>query len=152
MKIFVQRVLKGEVNIDNNLVSSIGKGEVLLVGFGKEDNEYIVDKMIEKLLKLRIFEDENGLTNVNITNVDGEILAVSQFTLYASLVDGNRPSFTNCLEIDKAKQLYEYFCFKLSSSYPKVKYGIFQADMKVSLINDGPFSIMLDSKEIIKHV
>jgi len=152
MKIFIQRVLKASVEINNQEVSSINKGELLLVSFTQGDTTLIIDKMIEKLLKLRIFEDENGMTNVNIAAINGEILAVSQFTLYASLVDGNRPSFNYCLNKDEAKKLYEYFCEKLKISYQKVQFGVFHADMKVHLINDGPFSIMLDSKKVIKNV
>ncbi len=148
MKLFVQRVLSSNVKVSSNLVASISKGELVLVSFTISDTKQIIDKMIDKLLKIRIFEDENGLTNLNIASVNGEILAVSQFSLYASLVQGNRPSFINCLNKEQAEEFFNYFKEKLSEKYEKVQFGIFHADMKVELINDGPFSIELDSKEL----
>ena len=148
MRIVIQVVKNASVKIDGQIVSEINKGELLLVSFKIGDDEKIVDKMIDKLLKLRIFADENGKTNLNISSINGEILAVSQFTLYACLNQGNRPAFTNCMPIDQAKELYNYFCVKLSSLYSKVKFGVFQADMQVSLVNDGPFTIIMDSKEL----
>ena len=151
MRIIVQRVLKANLTIDSKLISSISKGEVLLVSFTNDDNKDIVDKMIDKLLKLRIFEDENGKTNLNIDSCNGEILAVSQFTLYANLAKGNRPSFEYCMKSDVARDLYNYFAAKLKEKYEKTCFGVFQADMKVELVNDGPFTVILDSKELNYH-
>ena len=148
MRFVVQVCKNASVTIDNEVVSSIGRGEVVLVSFTNTDDEKMVDKMIDKLLKLRIFEDENGLTNVNISSFNGEILAVSQFTLYASLKEGNRPAFVNCMNKDKARVLYDYFVEQLKKKYPRVAFGVFHADMEVSLVNDGPFTVILDSKEL----
>lgn len=148
MKIVIQRVLNANLTIDSKLVSSISKGEVLLVSFTNDDNKFVVDKMIDKLLKLRMFEDENGKTNLSIDSFNGEILAVSQFTLYANLAKGNRPSFENCLRSDLAKELFDYFENELLKKYPHTKFGVFQADMKIDLVNDGPFTLILDSKEL----
>ncbi len=148
MKIVIQRVLNAKLTIDSKLVSSISKGEVLLVSFTNDDNQIVVDKMIEKLLKLRIFEDETGKTNLSIDQINGELLAVSQFTLYANLAKGNRPSFENCLNSEKARELYNYFASQLVKKYEKTCFGVFQADMKIDLVNDGPFTVILDSKEL----
>lgn len=148
MKIVIQIVNKASVTVDNKLVSSIGFGEMILVSFTETDTYQTVDKMIDKVLKLRIFEDENGKTNLSIKDKDGEILAVSQFTLYADLYKTNRPSFIKCLNKDKAVVFYDYFCEQLKQKYSKVKFGIFHADMIVSLDNKGPFTIILDSKEL----
>lgn len=148
MKIVIQRVLNAKLTIDSKLISSISKGEVLLVSFTNDDNKLVVDKMIDKLLKLRMFEDENGKTNLSIDSFNGEILAVSQFTLYANLAKGNRPSFENCLRSDLAKELYAYFADELVKKYPHTKFGVFQEDMKIDLVNDGPFTLILDSKEL----
>ena len=149
MRILIQVVKNANVVVDNKLVSEINKGELILVGFTKGDDEKVIDFMIEKLLKLRIFPDKDGKTNLNISQIDGEILAVSQFTLYADLTQGNRPSFVNALNYNDTLPLYDYFVNRISNVYPKVKFGIFGADMKVSLINDGPFTITLDSKELL---
>lgn len=148
MKLVIQITDEASVEINGKTVSAIKKGEVVLVSFTLEDNKAIVDKMIAKMLKLRIFPDKKGLTNLSIGEICGEILSISQFTLYASLKEGNRPAFTECLEKDKAKELYDYYVQKLSSSYPYTAYGIFHADMKVHLINDGPFTVILDSQEL----
>ena len=148
MRLVVQVCKEGSVTIDKKVVSKIGRGEVVLVSFTNTDDERMVDKMIDKLLKLRIFEDENGLTNVNISSFNGEILAVSQFTLYASLKEGNRPAFVNCMNKDKAKVLYDYFVEQLKLKYPRCAFGVFHADMEVALVNDGPFTVILDSKEL----
>ena len=149
MRILIQVVKNANVVVDNKLVSEINKGELILVGFTKGDDEKVIDFMIEKLLKLRIFPDKDGKTNLNISQIDGEILAVSQFTLYADLTQGNRPSFVNALNYNDTLPLYDYFVKRISNVYPKVKFGIFGADMKVSLINDGPFTITIDSKELL---
>jgi D-tyrosyl-tRNA(Tyr) deacylase len=150
MRILIQECLKASVTIDSKVVGSISEGEVIFVGFTAGDDERIIDKMIEKLLKLRIFEDENGKTNLNLEVHGGKILCISQFTLYADLSQGNRPSFVNALGGSKSEPLYNYFCKRLSEVRPDTQYGVFGADMKVNLINNGPFTIMLDSKEVIK--
>lgn len=148
MKVLVQRALKADLHIDSKLYSSIGKGVVLFVGFTNGDDTNVVLKMTEKIATMRIFEDENGKTNLNISAVNGQILCVSQFTLYGSLKDGNRPSFTNCLAYEKASSLYEFFLTSLKEKGFEVSRGVFGADMKVNLINDGPFTLMLDDKEL----
>ncbi len=149
MKIVIQRVLEASVTIDGNLQGKIGKGYLLLVGISNEDTKEIADKMLEKTAKLRIFEDENGKTNLSIADVSGEVLMVSQFTLYADCKKGNRPSFIGAGKPDMAEELYQYMLKKGEELFGKVACGVFGADMKVSLINDGPFTIVLDSKEIL---
>lgn len=148
MRLVVQEVLHSSVTVEGRLISEIGRGEMVLVGFNVNDNEKIIDKMIAKLLKLRIFPDDQNKTNLDISKINGEILAVSQFTLYADLSEGNRPSFVNAMKPDDARKLFAYFQKKLLSLYPKAKFGIFQADMQVELVNDGPFTVILDSKEL----
>lgn len=148
MKFVIQRTTEAKVEIDNNTVGRIGKGFVVLIGISKSDNEEIAKKMVEKMLKLRIFEDEEGKTNRDIDRVDGELLLISQFTLYANCKKGNRPSFIDAGEPDKAKYLYEYVIRLCKDSGKKVETGEFGADMKVSLLNDGPFTIILDSEFI----
>lgn len=148
MKIVLQRVLEANVSVDNETVGQIGKGYLLLIGVSNEDTKEIADKMIEKIAKLRIFEDENGKTNLSIDQVGGEVLAVSQFTLYADCKKGNRPSFINAGKPDMAEELYEYMLKKCETIFGKVEKGIFGADMKISLVNDGPFTLVLDSKEL----
>lgn len=149
MKIVIQRVLEASVTIDGKLHGNIGKGYLLLIGISQEDTKEIADKMLEKTAKLRIFEDENGKTNLSISDVSGEVLAVSQFTLYADCKKGNRPSFINAGKPDMAEELYQYMLKKSKELFGSVECGVFGADMKVSLINDGPFTIVLDSKEIL---
>ena len=148
MKVVVQRVLSASVLVEGKEVSSIGKGVLLLVGLTPGDTPEIADKMAEKIAKMRIFEDSEGKTNLSLSAVDGEILSVSQFTLYGSLKEGNRPSFVDAMKADEARTLYAYFLKKMQSVYPKTQNGVFQADMKVSLVNDGPFTLILDSKEL----
>lgn len=150
MRIVLTTVLNASVTIDNEIVGKINRGFCLLVGFTHEDNKEIVDKMIDKMLGLRVFPDENGLTNLSIYDVKGEILSVSQFTLYADLAKGRRPSFINAMKPDEAKALYAYFNEQVKAKYGAVETGIFGADMKVSSVNDGPFTVILDSKEILK--
>lgn len=150
MRILIQECLKASVRIDGEIVSKIDEGEVIFVGFTQTDDYTIIDKMIEKLLKLRIFADQDGKTNLNLAAHGGKILCVSQFTLYADVSQGNRPSFTSALGGEKAKLLYDYFCQKLLAYREDTLFGVFGADMKVELINDGPFTIMLDSKDVIK--
>lgn len=149
MKFVLQRVLNAKVDIDGETVGEIGKGYLLLVGVSNEDNKEIVDKMIKKVSKLRIFEDSEGKTNLSIAQVDGEILVVSQFTLYADCKKGNRPSFINAGSPALAEELYEYILLRCKELFKRTEHGVFGADMKVSLLNDGPFTIVLDSKEIL---
>ncbi len=149
MKIVLQRVLEAEVIADGIKTGEIGKGYLLLLGVSNEDTKEIADKMIEKVAKLRIFEDENGKTNLSIDQVSGQVMVVSQFTLYADCKKGNRPSFTNAGSPDMANELYEYIKGRCIELFGGVQCGVFGADMKVSLVNDGPFTLVLDSKEIL---
>lgn len=150
MKLVIQRVKEASVSVDQEVVGKIGHGFMVLLGVSQTDTEEIADKMIQKLLKLRIFEDENGKTNLDIKSVNEELLIISQFTLYADCKHGNRPSFINAGKPDQANALYEYFLSQCRKEIPVVEHGIFGAHMMVSLINDGPFTIVLDSDEIIK--
>ena len=150
MRIVLTTVLSASVTIDNEVVGKINRGFCVLVGFTHEDNQETVDKMLDKMLGLRVFPDENGLTNLSIYDIKGEILSVSQFTLYADLAKGRRPSFVNAMKPDDAKALYQYFNEQIKVKYGAVQTGVFGADMKVSSVNDGPFTVIMDSKEIIK--
>ena len=144
MKFLIQRVLEASVKVDGETVGSIGKGLLVFVGAGREDDRTAADKYLKKLLGLGIFEDENGKTNLSLKDVNGELLFVSQFTLYANCKKGNRPSFIEAGDPDTANELYEYIIREASKSVPVVRHGIFGADMKVHLVNDGPFTIILD--------
>ena len=146
MRLVIQRVLQAEVQVDGDTVGKINKGLLVFVGAGQEDTREIADKYLKKLLGLRIFEDENGKTNLSLKDVNGEILMVSQFTLYANCKKGNRPSFIEAGEPHMAEELNEYMIKEAQKTVPVVEHGIFGADMKVSLINDGPFTIILDEK------
>ena len=150
MKLVIQRVQEASVSVDQEVVGKIGHGFMVLLGVSQTDTEEIADKMFQKLLKLRIFEDENGKTNLDIKSVNGELLIISQFTLCADCRHGNRPSFIGAGTPDQANALYEYFLSQCRKEIPVVEQGIFGAHMMVSLINDGPFTIVLDSDEIIK--
>ena len=150
MRIVLTTVLSASVTIDNVVVGKINRGFCVLVGFNHDDTKETVDKMIDKMLGLRVFPDENGLTNLSIYDIKGEILSVSQFTLYADLAKGRRPSFVNAMKPDEAKALYGYFNEQIKAKYGAVETGVFGADMKVSSVNDGPFTVIMDSKEIIK--
>ena len=150
MKLVIQLVQEASVSVDQEVVGKIGHGFMVLLGVSQTDTEEIADKMFQKLLKLRIFEDENGKTNLDIKSVNGELLIISQFTLYADCRHGNRPSFIGAGTPDQANALYEYFLSQCRKEIPVVEQGIFGAHMMVSLINDGPFTIVLDSDEIIK--
>ncbi|MBP3603684.1 MAG: D-tyrosyl-tRNA(Tyr) deacylase [Lachnospiraceae bacterium] len=150
MKFIIQRVNKASVCVENKIVGAINKGYVVFVGISSTDTPEIADKMISKLLKLRIFEDENGKTNLDIKSTNGELLIISQFTLYADCRKGNRPSFTNAGSPELANELYEYIICKCQEEIEHVNHGIFGAHMLVSLENNGPFTIVLDSDEIIK--
>lgn len=148
MRFVIQRVTSGAVKIDEETVGQIGRGFVVLIGIGKDDTEVVADKMVKKLLGLRIFADENGKTNLALKDVDGELLLVSQFTLYADCRHGNRPGFTLAGDPLRSKGLYEYIIDKCKADVPVVECGVFGADMAVSLVNDGPFTILLDSEQL----
>ncbi|WP_077612623.1 D-aminoacyl-tRNA deacylase [Clostridium sp. Marseille-P2415] len=148
MKIVLQRVAHAKVTVEGQQAGAIGKGFLLLLGVSDTDTEAIAGKMVDKICKLRIFQDENGKTNLSLADVAGEILVVSQFTLYADCRKGNRPSFAKAGSPELAKGLYEYVVERLKSCGNRVEHGIFGADMKVELLNDGPFTLVLDSGEI----
>lgn len=148
MKFVIQRVRNASVAVDGLTVGEIGKGFLVLIGISKDDTREIADKMIKKLLGLRIFEDEEGKTNLNLASVAGELLLVSQFTLYADCRKGNRPSFTDAGGPGMANELYEYIISECKKEVETVEKGVFGADMKVELLNDGPFTILLDSNEL----
>lgn len=144
MKLVIQRVLEACVKVDGKTAGRINKGFLVFVGVGKDDSRETADRYLKKLLGLRIFEDENGKTNLSLKDVNGELLFVSQFTLYANCRKGNRPSFIDAGDPGEAEALYEYMIQKASETVPTVQHGIFGADMKVSLVNDGPFTVILD--------
>lgn len=148
MRLVVQKVSESNVKIDGKIVGAIDKGYMVLVGITNGDDETIVDKMIDKLINLRIFEDENEKLNLSLMDVGGSILSISQFTLYANCKKGRRPSFIDVAKPDISSPLYDYFNEKLIEKGIKVERGVFGAMMEVSLINDGPVTIILDSKEI----
>lgn len=148
MKFVIQRVTEASCKVDGNVIGEIEKGFCVFIGVSNEDNIEIADKMIKKLVGMRIFEDENGKTNLALSDVGGSLLLISQFTLYADCKKGNRPSFINAGAPDMANQLYEYIIEKCKEQVPNVQTGSFGADMKISLVNDGPFTIVLDSKEL----
>lgn len=150
MKLVIQRVIQASVKVDEKIIGQIGQGYMVLLGACESDTEEIADKMIKKMVNLRIFADENGKTNLALSDVGGEILLVSQFTLYADCKKGNRPSFIKAGNPAHANMIYEYVIKSLREDYGiKVETGSFGADMAVSLINDGPFTIVLDSEEIL---
>lgn len=149
MRAVVQRVSESHVDVDGKTVGSIGKGFMLLIGVELNDDKSDADYIVAKVSGLRIFEDQNEKMNLSILDIGGEILAISQFTLLADSRHGRRPSFINAELPDKANVLYEYTCDRLKENGIVVQKGIFGADMKVSLINDGPVTILLDSKKII---
>lgn len=151
MKIVIQRVREASVTIDKVEKGKIKKGLLLLVGIGAEDTKEIADKFIDKLIKLRIFEDEDGKTNLSLTDVKGELLVISQFTLYADCRKGNRPSFINAGSPHMAEELYHYIVEQCKQRVDVVEQGEFGADMKVSLVNDGPFTIVLDDSTVLKN-
>lgn len=144
MKVVVQRVSGAEVKVDDKVVGSIGRGYLVLLGVGNGDTREDADRIAAKLINLRIFPDENDKINLSLADVDGELLVVSQFTLYADCRKGNRPNFINAAKPDEAEALYEYFLKILREKVSSVECGVFGADMKVSLVNDGPFTIILE--------
>lgn len=148
MRFVVQRVTHASVTVDSQVIGKIGNGFVVLIGVADTDTREIADKMVKKLLGLRIFEDENGKTNLDIHTVEGELLLISQFTLYANCRHGNRPSFIEAGKPDMANEMYEYIIAKCKEQVPVVEKGEFGADMKVELLNDGPFTILLDSDQL----
>lgn len=143
MKAVIQRVLSASLKVDGELISKIGRGYVIFLGVGKGDTESDADYYIKKIPPLRIFEDENGKINKSIKDVEGEILLVSQFTLYADASHGNRPSFIEAESPERAKELYTYVAEGLRKSGIIVKLGVFGADMKIEQVNDGPFTLLL---------
>ena len=149
MKFVIQRVLNSSVRVDGEIIGSIGKGFMVLIGVADTDTKEIADKLVDKMIKLRIFEDSEGKTNLSLSDVGGELLLVSQFTLYADCKKGNRPSFIKAGKPDFANEMYEYIISKCRTYEGlKVERGKFGADMKVELVNDGPFTIVLDSEEM----
>lgn len=148
MKFVIQRVQKASVTVDGDIIGKIGRGYMVLVGVCDADDETVADKMVDKMIKLRINEDAEGKTNLALADVDGELLIVSQFTLYANCKKGNRPSFVDAGSPEHANKLYEYILKKCGEQVPVVQRGEFGADMKVELINDGPFTIVLNSEEL----
>lgn len=150
MKFVIQRVTKSSVTIDEKLIGSIDKGFLVLIGICSEDTKEIADKMVDKMIKLRIFDDSEGKTNLSLNDVGGSLLLVSQFTLYADCKKGNRPSFLKAGNPEFANNMYEYIIEKAKTyENMKVERGEFGGDMKVELLNDGPFTIILESSEII---
>ena len=150
MRVILTTVLEASVEINSKTVGKISRGYLLLVGFTDGDDKETVDKMVDKILSLRVFPDEHGQINISLQEVNGAILSVSQFTLYADASKGRRPSFVNALRPGEAEPLYDYFNQQLELKHGKVSTGVFGADMKVHSINDGPFTLLLDSKELFK--
>ena len=148
MKFVIQNVLNASVSVDQKIVGQINQGYVVFIGISNDDNEETANKMIQKMLNLRIFQDENGKTNLSLEQISGELLLISQFTLYADCKHGNRPSFIKAGKPEHAQKLYNYIIEQCKMKVANVQTGIFGADMKVSLTNDGPFTIVLDSTEI----
>lgn len=147
MRVVVQKCLESSVSVSGNVVSSIGKGLMVLVGFTYGDNEKNIDFLVNKIVNLRVFEDENGVMNKSVLQEGGEILCISQFTLYGNVQKGNRPSYIEALNGEEAIKLYDVFCDKLNKLIPTKK-GVFGADMKVSLVNDGPTTILIKSENL----
>ena len=144
MKFIIQRVSEASVTVEGQVIGQIGKGYLVLIGVGENDTKELADRYIKKMLGLRIFEDENGKTNLSLKDVGGSLLLVSQFTLYANCRKGKRPSFTEAGNPELAEELYEYIIEQCRKEIPEVQTGSFGAHMKVSLVNDGPFTILLD--------
>ncbi len=149
MRYIIQRVTNASCTVDGRVTGEIEKGFLVFIGVSDTDTKEIADKMTKKLLGMRIFEDENGKTNLSLKDVNGSLLLISQFTLYADCKKGNRPSFTKAGKPDHANELYEYMIEVCKNEISNVQTGIFGADMKIQLLNDGPFTILLDSDEIM---
>ena len=149
MRFVIQRVTNASVTVDGNVTGEIDKGFLVLIGVSEDDTKEIADKMIKKLIGMRIFEDENGKTNLALADVGGSLLLVSQFTLYADCKKGNRPSFIRAGKPQMAEEMYNYIIEQCKKEIENVQVGIFGADMKVQLLNDGPFTIVLDSQELV---
>ena len=149
MRFLIQRVTSAEVSVEEQTIGSIARGYLVLVGISAGDTVEIADRMVQKMLRLRIFSDENGKTNLSLDQVQGQLLLVSQFTLYANCRKGNRPSFLDAGDPDEARTLFDHIVEICRQSVPVVRTGSFGADMQVRLCNDGPFTIMLDSDEIL---
>lgn len=149
MRTVIQRVLNASVTIEDKKTAEIGKGLLCLIGISKHDQEKDIEQLVAKILKLRIFEDQDGKMNLNVGDVDGEVLLVSQFTLYGDCKKGNRPSFITAMPPAQAAQFYQQFVDSFTAAYPKVKNGVFQAHMQVALINDGPITIVMDTEKQI---
>ena len=150
MRLLLQRVKEASVKVDGEIIGQIGHGLLVFVGVSDTDDKQIADKMIDKMTKLRIFDDADGKTNLSAADVNGEFLIISQFTLYADCRKGNRPSFISAGKPEMANELYEYVISEVAKKGFKTEHGSFGADMKVSLLNDGPFTVILDSEEIVK--
>lgn len=148
MRCVIQVVNHASVTVDGEQIGRIGRGFLILLGVAETDTEELADRMVKKICGLRIFPDENGKTNCSLADVGGELLVVSQFTLYANCKKGNRPSFIEAGAPEKANALYEYFMVECRKYVPTVEHGRFGADMKVELLNDGPFTLMLDSQQL----
>lgn len=146
MKFIVQRVYKSQVEVEEKIVGKIDKGFMVLIGITHNDTKEIADFLVRKLINLRVFEDENGKMNLSLKDVQGSLLLISQFTLYADCTSGNRPSFTNAAKPEFANELYEYIIEECKKQIPNVQTGIFGADMQVSLVNDGPVTIILEKE------
>ncbi len=147
MKVVIQRVLKSSCSVNEKIVGSINKGFLILLGVNNSDTKKDVEVLVDKISKLRIFPDENSKVNLSINDIKGELLVVSQFTLYADCRKGNRPSFINAGKPELAEELYEYFKKYCCDKFEKVDSGIFGADMKIEILNDGPFTIVMESKD-----
>jgi len=148
MRVIIQNVNRASCTINNKIVGEISRGFCLFVGFTHDDNKERVEKVVNKIVSLRLFDDENGKTNLSLDDINGEILSISQFTLYASVKDGRRPSFVDAMKPDEATKLYDYFNQCLKNAGYKVETGVFGADMKINLENNGPFTTIIDSKEL----
>lgn len=144
MKAVVQRVTHASVKVDGEIKGEIGNGFLVLLGVGQGDTEADADRLVNKIVKMRIFSDENDKINLSLADVGGEMLVISQFTLYADCRKGNRPNFIQAGKPDEAERLYEYFVAQCKKQVPKVEKGVFGADMKVELLNDGPFTVILE--------
>lgn len=148
MRVIIQNVNRAKCIIDNKIVGEISRGFCLFVGFTHDDTKERVERMVNKLVSLRLFDDENGKTNLSLGDINGSILSISQFTLYASVKDGRRPSFVNAMRPEEATKLYDYFNLCLKNAGYHVETGVFGADMKIDLENNGPFTTILDSEEL----